>query len=447
MKKQSIAPLLLMGMFSFTQIRIGGNIGISELIACLICPILFIVNFQKIRHDGFLPLVSLAALCILGCFIAGWVNNTDFMRLSKGLAATYTFFSGIVVFHFLLRDRLDGVKWALLGFAISVVINAFYFHYGAEGGLSVTEGATGADAAANMAKNNTLFWASRLEHWLFLPIRGWYLSTPLAYTILAPLGLVVFSIFVTASGRSLALVSLISVFLSVVGGKSVRKMQRISRGFWLYLILALVIALAFKSFYMNLGKHGKLSEAQLRKYESQTSGGTKTGTLQFLMSGRVEFFVGLMAAFRRPILGYGPWPIDEDGIYFEFLEKYGNVEDFEVFDKVRQRQRGSGRFMWLPSHSIIIEFWQWFGIFGLLLWLYIVWNIYLYFRRYLTCVPQWFGFLALYTPTAIWHIFFSPFGGRIFWSFFIVILFLNKAIAVGKLRLPPDMEFEKWNHR
>jgi hypothetical protein len=102
--------------------------------------------------------------------------------------------------------------------------------------------------------------------------------------------------------------------------------------------------------------------------------------------------------------------------------------------------------MWLASHSIIIEFWQWFGVFGLLLWLYIVWNIYIYFRRYLTSVPQWFGFLALYTPTAIWHIFFSPFGGRMFWSLFVVTLFLNKAIAVGRLRLPPEMEFEKWKH-
>ena len=446
MRKKSMLPLLLMGMFSYTQINIGGNIGISELIACLACPIILMTNLSRIRKDGFMPIVSLSAFSVIGCILGGVVNHTDFLRLSKGIAATYSFFSGIVVFYYLLRDRLDGVKWVLMGFAISMVINAFYFHYGAEG-ARYAEGLSGTDAAINIAKNNTLFWASRLEHWLLLPIRGWYLTTPVMYSIIAPILLAVFSIVATGSGRSLALVSLMGVFGVILAGKSAKRMQRIGKNLWIYVGIALVGALLFKSVYMNLAKHGKLSEAQVRKYEAQTSGGTKTGALHFIMSGRVEFFAGLYAACKHPIIGYGPWPVDQNGLYYEFLGKYGDVEDFELFDRIQQTQRKSGRFTWLPSHSIIVEFWQWFGIFGLILWLYIMWHIYLYFRRYIACVPQWFGFLALYTPTAIWHILFSPFGGRMFWSFFVVVLLLNRAIAMGRLRLPPNMELFKMPFR
>lgn len=442
MRKKSMLPLLLMGMFSYTQINIGGNIGISELVACIACPIILVTNLSLIRRDGFMPLVTLAILCVMGCWIGGFINHTEFFRLSKGLAATYSFLSGIVVFHYLLRDRLDCVKWVLVGFALSVVINAFVFHYGAEG-ARFAEGISGVDAAANMAKNNTLFWASRLEHWLLLPIRGWYLTAPLSYSVIAPVLLAIFGLVVTASGRSLALTSMVSVFLVVLCGKSIRRMQRVGKGFWIYLLIIVVIGIAIKGVYTNLAGHGKLSEAQVRKYEEQTRGGTKTGALHLIMSGRVEFFAGVYAACKHPIVGYGPWPIDVDGIYYEFVEKYGDVEDFERFDRDRQDRFRSGRYMWLPSHSIIVEFWQWFGIFGLILWLYIVWNIYLYLRRYMTAVPQWFGFLALYAPTAIWHIFFSPFGGRMFWSLFVVTLFLSRAVAEGRLRLPPYMESVK----
>lgn len=441
MKRSPISwPLLLLGMFAQTQINVGGNIGISELFIFLAAPILFMRNINLLRRDGFMPIVTLAFFTIIGCFISGVANQTPYEFFSRGLAATYSVFASIVVFHHFLRQNLDGVRWVLLGFAISVIINIFVFTYGAEHD-TFAQGLTGMEAAQNIM-SGTLFWVGRLNHWLLLPIKGWYLQTPLWYSCLVPLGLSIFSVATTGSGRSAALGTLGGVLFVLLGRKSCAHMKFISRNFVSFLVYAFVVLFVIKGAYIYLGKNGMLNEHQQQKFFQQTHGGTRTGTLQLLMAGRVEVFCGLYAMCKKPIVGYGPWAVDKDRLYFDFMEKYGTPEDEEVFYRERRDALLKGSYGWLPCHSMIIQFWMWFGIAGLVFWLYVLRQMYVYLKRDIAVVPQWFGYLAVSMPAMLWNIFFSPFGSRLIFGLYFVVLMFNRAIAERKVKLPPRMAYE-----
>ena len=69
-----------------------------------------------------------------------------------------------------------------------------------------------------------------------------------------------------------------------------------------------------------MAKENILSEEALRKYEMQTKEGE--GIVNLVVSGRMESFVAIPACFDNPIWGYGPWAIDMDGYYENFLQKY-----------------------------------------------------------------------------------------------------------------------------
>ena len=159
------------------------------------------------------------------------------------------------------------------------------------------------------------------------------------------------------------------------------------------------------------------------------------------MGGRLEFFVGLYANLQKPIIGYGPWALDQDGYYEDFLYKFGSSEDFDKYQITKEWQLKQGYFVrnLLPSHSHIIGFWQAYGIAGLLLWLYVLGQIVRYFRKDLISVPAWFGFIAVATPSLLWNVFFSPLGDRISVAMFMVALMFTRSVRMGRFYLPHSM--------
>lgn len=440
-KRKGCFLSFLMGAFSLAQINIGGNIGISELGCCICAPFIFLRDLNHYRKDESSVFFLLAIIQIFGCCVSGWVNGTDFPLFIRGFAATYSIFACVVCFYHVLRKDVGLYKYVFFGFAVSGVINTFGFHYGAE--INAAMNATG-EASTDAIMQGTLFWVTRLESWLKLPTKIAYLQTPTWLGAILSAGLAVYSIAGTASGRSAALSALGGVFLMIMAGRSPRKMLLISKRLGLVALIAILSVFAMKTGYSALAKANLLNEAQMKKYNSQTKGGKDTSTLRILMSGRVEFFTGLYAAIKRPIVGYGPWPRDEQGLFREFMSKYGDAEDYEKLEKeIAYRQRMGFPTSWLPAHSQIIEFWHWFSIAGLVFQLYVFYLYMEYFRKYLATVPQLFGCLAVQIPGLLWHYFFSPFGGRPTYCALWAILLLNRAVAIGSVRLPFDMWKEK----
>ncbi|MBQ6142498.1 MAG: hypothetical protein IJI54_14580 [Kiritimatiellae bacterium] len=425
--------LLLIGMFSMTQIRVIGSIGISELVICLIAPVMFIQDLNQLRKDGFMPILMLALLTCISCCISCYVNATPFEAGIRGFASPYVLWAGLVVMHRCLLKNLNGLRWFIVGFAISTVINTFTFQTGAD---MATFG-EGGQVDAQVLMSGPLFWVSKLRHFfLDIPIGGFYIVTPLIYSILAPLGLVAFTFATSDSGRAMALSFFATSMLLIVGRKRVEAMKSISKHFVLVGVAMICAAAAFKALYKYAATHGYLTEKAEAKYAGQSKGGT--GFLQLLMAGRGETFIGGMAALRKPVWGYGPWPIDKENISEEYLMTYGTEEDINIHLRTLADYARFGITMrqhWLPCHSHIIGFWVWYGAIGGVLWLYVLYLIYKFLRYDVAIMPQWFGYFSFMIPTAVWNICFSPFGSRMYMITLITSLLLADAIRRGKVFL------------
>ena len=436
--------LFLAGLGSMTEVHVVGSIAITELVMFAAGPILFVVNFHRLRREGFLPFAWLALLTCAGCIVSSKVNGTYWLWGLKALAVPGVYFVAIVTFHHLLRKDLSAMKWFIIGGFLSGIICVFVFQpetHTVRNGVQVT-----GLAAAEAVMGYALFWTSRINALIQLPVRCFYLSTPFLYSCLAPLvasGVAVLGS--NASGRSAAAMSVCSLACLLCGGKSRKKIAKLGKNLFLLFVALMLAALAFKAIYSRLAKSGMLGEAGVRKYERQTA--TGTGILSMLMAGRMELFCGLQACLDYPIIGLGPRAEDRYGYIENYLQKYASQEDFENYlaDARNQRRKYGYFYELIPAHSHIVYFWLWYGIFGLFIWLYVFWMMYKYFRAYAFAIPQWYGYMCLSIPALCWDILFSPPGGRLSMTFFITCLHFCRAVALRKINLPMEMQVEAYH--
>ena len=119
--KSMILLPLFVGIFSMTQIRVVGSIGIAELVFYFAAPFVFVKNRRELWRDGFGPVIWLSICSILGCCISSWHNNTIFPAFLRGFAVTYSLFALPICLHGILHKNLNGLKWILLGICISSI--------------------------------------------------------------------------------------------------------------------------------------------------------------------------------------------------------------------------------------------------------------------------------------------------------------------------------------
>ena len=424
--------LFFIGLFSMTQIRVIGSIGISELVVFVLAPFYFMQNYALLKHDGFLPAIYLSLFSLVGCCIASFYNDIHFAFFLRGFASTYSIFAAIVCYHHLLRNNFTGIKWFLIGLCLTGILSTFVFQRSVESML-YAGGETGIEVA-DQIMSSPIYWIQRLSPIVALPYRAWYFSTPLAYSVLAPLAMAAFCILSSSSGRSAALGLIAGSAIIFIGKKSIAKMRNISRNILIYSILAVGSIWVANFAYRIAATSGTLGDKAQAKYEAQTQG--SSSVLKLLMGGRLAFFIGLYAGCKQPIIGYGPWAIDRYGYTEQFLSKYGTAEDYD--NLVNSYAYMQGKTMYIPAHSHIVLFWISNGILGLLFWLYVLWKIFEYFRGNLAVVPQWYGLLAAGTPPILWDIFFSPYTSRMYFPFFFVMILFANAIAKGKIPLPHE---------
>lgn len=409
--------LFLIGCFSVTQIRLGAKIGISEIFMVLAMPMLFLKNLPYYRADGMLPLLNLLFLWAVGAIFSDFYNRSTVFQYLRGISVPVTVLAAVVCIHNFLRRDIRNYKWLILGMACSHVIAVFIFQRGSAGDLAIEGDTAGAIDAVVGYK---LFWANMIKRWVLLPVQMYYLQTPIVFSCL---GITVASIASAMSGgRSAFLVSIISLVLIFYSRRNVKLMLSIRRHILVFLCIIGLVGICVKSAYKYAATHGLLADSDTLKFERQTAQGDSA--LQLLMSGRAHFFIGLFAAKDRPIVGYGSWPLDKEGYTFDFLSKYGNEDDFKMLKKIREQNKVSI----IPSHSHIICYWLWHGIFGLLFWCYV---IYISLRSFtkLHVMPELFGYFAAILPSFLWDIFFSPFGLRVEESTLFVLMILVNKIA------------------
>lgn len=430
--------LFALGLFSETKVFFLGCVAISELVVFALAPIVFLRNLHNLRRDGFLGCIYMVFGLMLALFVSSWYNHTAMPFVVKSFAVMYGVFSFVVVFYSLLKDNLAGLKWLMIGAALSLIITIFAFNPTAQ----VSEsgyGYIGATSAEDVIAG-PLFWVSRLNAFVRIPIIGWYYQMPLAYSVIVPFAYVAFVAVTTISGRSASLAMLAGVFIIAWGRKKRSSMRMIGKHFFLFVFLGGILALMAKEAYKYAALHDLMGEDARNKYEAQTRKGG--GILALLMSGRTEFFTAIPAAIDNPIMGYGPHPEDTNEYALRYCVKYGDYNDIQAYMYRRQIAMQMGYRMEIPSHSQIMGAWIHYGVFGLIFYLYYLGLIVVHLRRYSAAIPQWYGYFALMIPTNLWNLFFSAFGGRWQFALFITTLLFARAIGTGRRILPYEMEME-----
>lgn len=422
-ERSSSVKLFLIGLASLTFINIGGYAAIAELILVIMLPYSLLRNIRYFNLDSCSSIIWLLIIWALGQFATDVLAHNYFAFMIRGLIPPIGTLAALLVVYPLLRKNPNGLKWIILGMAISGVISIFVFQPGAAAG---NQGVlAGTKTAVEAVLDYKLFWVQKLNDWLGLPVKGWYLSMPHACNVLIALFLAFFAL--GAGGRSAFLVALVSAMFFVFGGKSSRKMQWLKRNWLISVLGLLVVMVAAKYTYQYAASSGWMGEEELLKYEEQSKGRSGLATL---MQSRGEFFMALDAITDKPLMGHGSYALDYHGYRRAYFEKNG--ADAETLERIISIQEMRGGVPPIPAHSHIACFWMWAGIPGLLPWVYILVLLCKTLFKRMHVYPAYYGYFALIVPTMLWHIFFSPFGSRI-----------NMAVLIAACLVVQTMEREQ----
>lgn len=438
MDKKYTLAWFLFGLGS--QLQIIASLSFTELFVFVSAPFIFLREKDYMRRNGIMPFFLMSLLVFVGCVVACIANHSAPLFVLRGTAVTCLLPCTVVVGHWMLRRDMGGFKWFLIGTAISSILCTFVFQKSVE--VSGLAGGVAGEGAADAIMSGPIYWIGRLGVMLNAIPKGWYLQCPPFVAMGVPLFMAGFSMLTSASGRSAALGAIGTVAILLIGGKKRESIRRrLCNKFGLWCCVAIIGILCIHTLYRVAATQGWLGEDALKKYEQQTQGDTSIKKL--LLGGRMESFCGLIACIDKPIVGFGPWAMDNDGYIAEFLDKYGTYEDSVNYYKSMESNLARGKMVrMIPAHAYITEFWLWYGIFGLLFWLYVIFVLARYLRQDCWAVPQWFMWIAASIPGYLWGVFFSPWSDRIGGIVFVVACLMARAVRMGVQPLPDYMEEE-----
>lgn len=441
-KRNSSILLFLLGLGSATKVFFWGTIAFSELAIFVIAPFVFIRSYNRMRREGFMVFVYMLVLMTTGLFASSAWNHSPLPFVIKQFAIFYGFFAYYSIFYVLLHDNFKGLGWFFVGAFISGLITIWAFNPTAV--VDSSGFAHVGSAEAEDVIRGPLFWIGKVRGLGQLPIFAAYLRTPTAYSVITPVLFVAFALLTTVSGRAQSMCVLIGGAMMLIGRKKRSAMKTIGRHFWMFMIVGFALLLCYKLVYSYAAKSGYLSEEARSKYERQTDQGSDL--ISMLMAGRTEFFIAITAIVDHPIIGFGPRAADTQGYAEKFLLKYGTSGDIAGYLYYKAHYLSRGMVANIPAHSHIMAAWIWCGLPGLIFFLWILYVLYQHIHYYVAVIPQWFGYFALTIPSAIWSIFFNPFGERYIIPLLMVCVYFARAIGQGKLQLAYDMEMEARRH-
>ena len=416
-----------------SELQVLFSLSITELLLLVMTPFLLFTEISHMRRNGVISFFWMSVLLFCGCIMSLLVNHSESYQVIRGVSITSIMVCAVVVSHYMLRKDPDGLKWFFIGNMISGLLCIFIFQRSVEVYM-----AKGADVDSLMS--GVLFWVDRLSLVLLAPVRAFYLKIPLVYSVIAPIFLAFFSILTTASGRAASLSFFGASAIVMIGRKKRKSMMSLGRHFMLFFFASIVGIFVVKAAYQWAAMNNYLGEAARTKYEIQTAGGN--GIVQLIIGGRADAFIGLLAIADSPIFGKGYWARDKKEDYTAiFLSRYGNREDYENYKARMAYYHKKGRVYdyGIPCHSHITSFWLWYGLPGLLFWLYVIFVIFRYLRKDVAAVPHWYYWLAAGAPALMWHIFFSPFHDRVALPLLVVGMLMARAVRLGKYQLPWKM--------
>ena len=358
---------------TFYSFRIFGNFYISELI-------LLLTLIAKVLNGRILdtaPLIGrfnrVLFLALVGALISDMVRGSDFTNGLKGFSLIFFTLINLNALYLITRMNKTLIMYGFLGFAVSGLLS-FFFQPNTYARSEVWKFGIGPSL--------TLILIIFLSTWKF------YFRSITQAVVMASWSLM--SLFLGA--RSLALAVFMTSYFVFLDRKrfSKRKEQSLHG-----LILVLVVSsLAFSSTYSILAEKGYLGQASKLKYQTQTSNGN------LILNSRGEFLFAGRAILESPLIGHGSYGMMSPELRIDlskFLSKFDVSFDVAPFNRTYGNR--------IPVHSMVLQWWLWFGILGLLFPLLLLRILFRTLRqRNLSPV----GYFTVFS--GIWSTIFSPYG-------------------------------------
>lgn len=325
-----------------------------------------LVTFQKLLIGAF-----------VAQFITDLIRGASFLDMVKGSALIlFTLFNLTVILT--LTMLYSGVVQNMLlgyglGFFVSVIVqpNEYFQSYPWKFGF---------------ASGTTLL--------LFILLQRYFVRN---YFVIACIILIYAVLNLALDTRALALISLIA-------GANYLFIAILKKGRWItlaILILSFVLVPSLYSLYASEASKGTFGLKVQQKFLNQT-----TNTKNIFYGGRTDVYVGLSQVRENPIFGQGSYA------------KISSSNRQEIITEVVRNNPNAYPLLFtfkdgklIPIHSVLLQFWVWYGIIGALPWLWYLYTI-TWTLRVNIKTGKGIGLVNSYLLTlAVWDILFSPFGG------------------------------------
>jgi hypothetical protein len=393
----------LLGLGTRQQVNVIGYLPFAELALLLLLPFNFPRAFSaaNLRKTGWM--VPLCFVWLASAIFTDVYRGTDWSLAARGIARAFVYCIAIPqIVWFFSTDGYRKAVWFAAGTVPSIILSQFIFRGGVIEGRERVYGRAIIDFESH--------WSMVLGAAVILMLLLFYRrSQLLAHAIAWATGAFQIANGSRSAGAVFLIGSVLCMLKRATGGNFLSRDVILSavRTALAGLVLA-GVSYGIYSLYTDAAASGRLGDKAQEKYLIQSS-----SRLGLLLGGREAFVSGIIAAFDSPFIGYGSWPLDNEGFYLRACELSGRDPDPNFY------RLG---YPLIPTHSHVMCAWVENGIGGLFFWVYV---ILFYARQILRPVidEKRLGlYLAVAVLSLVWHILFSPMAGRIEQSVVIALV-------------------------
>lgn len=374
--------VFFVGLMTFFKFRILGTFYGNEIV---IYVSYFFINWTIFKENPKVCLlIKMAFVWLAGVIIADLWNDTNTTDALKGAFSVIFMIMLIPFIYWALYDNQKRLLYYIIGAGIATIIR---YHTG--GALELVE-----DSLEDLLIWRVYFYylgAIAIAGLLYL--RGY---KKISYITIVSYGF--WALFFASRNVFLAQTLAVSVLLFIDTNKNNDLLERASsfRRSIVQLIVVLCIGLfAVDVIYESLAADGTLGERVYEKYMMQKH--AKGG----LASGRGDSFVSTVLIIENPIVGYGSYAIDHQGLAIKLAHEYDLEYEGDTFDQ-------------LPGHSHILGAWVYHGILGFVFWAFVLFYLLkVLLSGNLLKEPSLLGIRIYLFMYNMWNILFSPYQDRI----------------------------------
>jgi O-antigen ligase len=393
--------LIIIGALAQVHVQFVGQIFLSELF-------LYAIWVFRTKHFRFetglsvknsmIEILQKLLICVLAAqLITDILRGINFIEMAKGSSLILFTIFNLKLIYKLTRSYVGVVDKLVLGYALSYFVGAL---------IQPNEYFESYPWKFGFAYGSTIL--------LFILLQKHFIHNKI---VLGSCLLIFVVINLALDARSLALIVLIAMGIYLLNQlfKKSKVMAIVT------LIASLILTPTIYTLYASEASKGTFGLQIQQKYLNQTQ-----NTNNLFYGGRTDVLVGLSQVKENPIVGQGSYAKisanNREEIFTEIVRFNPNL-----YPLLSSYKEGS----LIPIHSILFQFWVWYGIVGALPWLWCLYAVAWRLRRDFKTIRGVSLINCYLISLIVWDILFSPFGAdrRFSVPLFLIALLIGRSEA------------------